>query len=116
MLQPEVIEQKVPAFAQQLADRHHPQPWKTVLNKTAEMLQHMGEINPLHPGDFADIKTHSLVMLGDRDKMVGREETIEVYQQLPNAQLAILPGTPHPIEQADPSMIAYHIVRFIQQT
>jgi hypothetical protein len=52
-------------------------------------------------------------MIGDGDKMVGRDETIATFQLLPNAQLAILPATPHPIEQADSSMIAYHIQRFV---
>ena len=49
----------------------------------------------------------------DRDKMVTREETINVFQSLPNAQLAILPATPHPLEQADSSLIAYHLQRFL---
>ena len=113
MLQPEVIEQKIPAFAQQLQQRHHPQPWKEVLTKTAEMLQQMGKQNPLQLNEYASIQTPSLIMLGDKDKMVSREETIAVYEQLPNAQLAVLPGTPHPIEQVDKDLLAYHIRRFI---
>ncbi|HYF32260.1 MAG TPA: alpha/beta hydrolase [Chitinophagaceae bacterium] len=114
MLQPDIIEQKIPAFAWQLQQRHHPQPWKDVLHKTAEMLQHMGKHNPLQASDYAHIQVPSLIMLGDKDKMVSREETIEVYEQLPNAQLAILPGTPHPIEQADNALLAFHIRRFLQ--
>ena len=113
MLQPAVIEQKVPAFAQELQQRHHPQSWKTVLNKTAEMLQQMGKQNPLQLEDYKSIQVPSLIMLGDKDKMVTREETIAVYEQLPNAQLAILPNTPHPLEQVDSDLLAYHIRRFI---
>lgn len=113
MLRPEIIEQKLPAFAQALAQRHGEDQWKTVLNKTAEMLQQMGKLNPLQPDDYTQIQVPSFIMLGDRDKMVGRDETIATFQLLPNAQLAILPGTPHPIEQADSSMIAWHIKRFI---
>ena len=45
--------------------------------------------------------------------MVTREETIAVFEQLPNAQLAILPGTPHPIEQVDNDLLAFHIRRFM---
>ena len=47
MMQPEVILQKVPGFANQLAQRHHPQDWKVVMTKTAEMLTAMGNNNPL---------------------------------------------------------------------
>jgi esterase len=67
----------------------------------------------LHLNEYASIQTPSLIMLGDKDKMVSREETIAVYEQLPNAQLAILPATPHPIEQVDKDLLAYHIRRFI---
>ncbi|MGB8191972.1 MAG: alpha/beta hydrolase [Chitinophagaceae bacterium] len=113
MLQPNVIEQKVPAFAKQLSERHGAQQWKEVLYKTSDMLQQMGKKNPLQPEDYNQIKNPSLIMLGDRDKMVTRDETFEVYEQLINAQLAILPGTPHAIEQADCTMIAYHLKKFI---
>lgn len=113
MLHPETIEQKLPAFAQSLAGRHGEAQWKTVLHKTAEMLQQMGKQNPLQAEDYTQINIPSLIMLGDRDKMVTREETITTFQSLPNAQLAILPGTPHPLEQADSSLLAFHIKRFI---
>ena len=113
MLQPEIIENKLPAFAQSLAQRHGDAHWKTVLHKTAEMLQQMGKQNPLNTEDYTQINIPSLIMLGDKDKMVTREETITTFQSLPNAQLAILPGTPHPLEQADSSLLAFHIKRFI---
>ncbi|HEY0677196.1 MAG TPA: alpha/beta hydrolase [Chitinophagaceae bacterium] len=113
MLQPNLIEQKVPAFARQLSERHGNERWKNLLNKTAAMLTEMGQTNPLSAEDFANIQSPSLIMLGDRDKMVSLNETVSVYQTLPDAQLAILPGTSHPVEQADSSLIAYHIRRFI---
>lgn len=113
MLQPDVIEQKVPVFAEQLRQRHHPQSWKQVLTKTAEMLQQMGKKNPLQLNQYADLQVPCLIMLGDKDKMVTREETIAVCEQLPNAQLEILPDTPHPIEQADTTLLATHIRKFL---
>jgi pimeloyl-ACP methyl ester carboxylesterase len=112
MLNPQTIEQKLPVFAQSLSQRHGAGEWKTILNKTAEMLQQMGSRNPLQPDDHAQIQTPSLIMLGDRDKMVTREETISTFQSLPNAQLAVLPATPHALEQADCSLIGYFLKRF----
>ena len=114
MLQADVIEQKVPAFAQQLQQRHQPGNWKEVLRKTADMLQSMGQSNPLRPGDYASIQTPALIMRGDKDKMVTLEETLSVYNELPQSQLAILPGTPHPIEQVDVLLLAFNILRFIK--
>ncbi|HEX2900608.1 MAG TPA: alpha/beta hydrolase, partial [Bacteroidia bacterium] len=39
--------------------------------------------------------------IGDRDTMVSLEETISAYRLLPNAQLFVMPNTPHPIEKID---------------
>ena len=113
MLQPEIIEEKLPTFAQQLAKRHHPADWKMVLEKTADMLVEMGKQNPLQPTDFKSIQCPVLLMLGDRDKMVSLAETVEVYNLLASSQLAVLPKTSHPIEQVDVHDIVYYAKKFI---
>ena len=113
MLQPAVIEQKVPAFATVLSDRHQPQDWKTIMLKTQEMLMELGKRNALLLTDYTALQTPILLLLGDRDKMVTLNETVAAYQQLPNAQLGILPATAHPIEQVDSNLLAFHIKRFI---
>ncbi|ANE52096.1 alpha/beta fold hydrolase [Flavisolibacter tropicus] len=113
MLQPDVIEQKLPAFAKTLEERHAPEDWKQVLDKTKDMLLGLGKHNELSLEDYTFIRTPVQLLLGDRDKMVGLEETLAVYKQLPNAQLGILPGTPHPIEQVDAELLAFHVRRFI---
>ena len=113
MLNPEKIEEKVPAFATTLEQRHQPNDWKEVLAKTAVMLTAMGADNPLKLEDYAGIKTPCLLLLGDRDKMVTLEETVLVYRNLPNAQLGVLPNTPHAIEQVDAEKLAYQLLEFI---
>ena len=115
MLDPATIQQKVPAFANELELRHGPQDWKELLFRTRELLATLGAGNVLHPSDFASVSTPCLLMLGDRDKMITLEETANVYKQVPNASLAILPGTPHPIEKMDVSLLAYFIRRFINE-
>jgi pimeloyl-ACP methyl ester carboxylesterase len=114
MLQPEVIEQKLPSFAGILKQRHSPQDWKRVLQKTALMLTDLGRDNTLKLPDYTSILTPSLIMIGDRDKMVSLEETVAVYKQLPAGQLAVLSATPHPIEQADPGLLSMLIHRFVK--
>ena len=113
MLNPATIEQKVPGFAEQLAERHHPSDWKEVLHKTAIMLQQMGESPPLKPEDYELIHTRVLLMLGDRDKMVSLDETVYAYHRLREAQLAVLPNTPHSIENAGISLLIA-IKKFLQ--
>jgi pimeloyl-ACP methyl ester carboxylesterase len=114
LLNPDNISRKVPAFAEQLAQRHLPENWKVVLEKTAIMMLDMGKNNPLQPEDYALIHTPCLLLLGDRDKMVTLEETVAVYKQLPKAQLGILPATGHPIEQVNCQQLVFQVKLFLQ--
>jgi pimeloyl-ACP methyl ester carboxylesterase len=112
MLDAEKIAAKVPAFAAALAQRHSPNDWKELMNRTKDMLIAMGNDNPLKLEDYKAIENPSLIMLGDRDKMITLDETLAVYKTLPNAQMAMLPDTQHPIEQVDVQHLAYMIQRF----
>jgi pimeloyl-ACP methyl ester carboxylesterase len=112
MLDANTIQEKVPAFAAQLQERHAPNDWKELLEKTKQMLLGLGSNNALSAEDYSSINTPCLVMLGDRDKMVTLDETVSVYKKLPKAQLAVLPGTPHPLEQVDADMLASAILKF----
>ena len=114
MLNTDKIAEKVPAFASALEKRHVAKDWKEVLSRTAAMLTSLGTDNTLKPDTYKNIAVESLLLLGDRDKMVGLEETLQVYKTLPAAQLGILPGTPHPIEQVDVDLLAYFIRHFIK--
>lgn len=113
MLQPKVIMQKVPQFAEELSKRHGSETWATLMNRTAEMLKGMGENSPLTPNDSTNISVPVLLMLGDQDKMVTLEETVEVFKSLPAAQLAILPSTTHAIEKVNLEYVALLIRRFL---
>jgi pimeloyl-ACP methyl ester carboxylesterase len=111
MLDAAAIVAKVPAFAATLEEMHAPNDWKEILQRTANMLIEMGRDNPLKPEDYKEIRIPCLIMLGDRDKMVTLEETVTVYKSLADAQMAVLPGTPHPVEQVDPALVSYLIER-----
>lgn len=113
MLNADKIETKLPDFAAALQKRHTPNNWKTVLEKTAAMLTAMGKDNPIKPADYPAIQHPVLLMLGDRDKMVTLNETVEVYKNLPQAQLAILPNTGHPIEMVNANRLAFEINSFL---
>ncbi|MBK7375166.1 MAG: alpha/beta fold hydrolase [Chitinophagaceae bacterium] len=113
MLDPEKIKEKLPSFAETLKTRHQPQDWKQLLNKTAQLLTEMGLNNPLKLSGYGSIETPVKLMLGDRDKMVSPEETRQVFNTLPNAQLCIIPGTPHPIELVNTSRLVWEIRDFV---
>ncbi len=115
MLQADVIEQKLPSFAETLQQRHAPQDWKKVLHKTAEMLLQMGKDNPLKL-DYHNIQHQTLIMLGDKDKMVSLEETEAVSKALSNAEFKLLTDTPHPIEQVNTTILAELLTSFFKRS
>lgn len=114
MLIPEKIEQKIPAFAAALKERHTPNDWRDVLKKTSAMMMAMGRNNTLKLADYTTITTPALILLGDLDKMVSLDETVAVYKSLPKAQMGMLPDTPHPIEQVDVELLGFLIERFLK--
>jgi len=113
-LQPAVIKAKVPVFAEALKQRHLPVDWEVLLDKTAALLNLMGSVNPLHIKDFSQVNCPVLLTLGDRDKMVSLVETVTVFKQIQNGQLAVLPFTHHAIENIDVNMLSLMVRNFIK--
>ncbi len=95
----EKIEEKVPAFALLLQNRHAPNDWKEVLKKTATMMHALGE-NPLLTEEvLKKIKTPVQILLGDQDDMADLNFSKQVSTWLPNGSFELLQNTPHPIEK-----------------
>ena len=114
MIDPEKILEKLPAFAKTLEQRHQPKDWKAVLQRTADLLKDLGDKPLLSADNCSNIQVPTFLMLGDRDKMVRQEETAAIHKSIPNAQLEILPGTPHPIEQVVTTQLADQLRRFYE--
>ncbi len=114
MLNPSKIEEKIPAFAKALERRHSPCDWKKVLTKTAEMMARMGQAPPLSDQDFLKIHHRVLITMGTEDKMVSAEESQKTASFIKNGQFKVLPGLPHPIEQADPEILIPEIRNFFK--
>lgn len=114
MLDANKIAEKIPAFAQVLERRHSPNDWKTVLQKTADLMINLGNENPLKKEDYENIQQPVLIGIGDKDTMVTLEETIDVYRTLKQANLIVLPQTPHPIEKVSVERIVKEIELFFQ--
>jgi pimeloyl-ACP methyl ester carboxylesterase len=115
MLNTEIILEKVPLFAEQLKQRHQPNDWKLVLDKTKTMLLQMGKENPLQLNDYAAINQPVLLLLGDNDKMVTSDETEAVQKALPNSSFQLLEQTAHPIEKVNSAVLAEIIREFCKK-
>jgi len=112
MLNPEKLMEKLPDFAKELSDRHMPADWKIVLQKTAEMMINLGNGNSLSKEDLSKIKNVVRISVGDRDKMVSIEESMEAYRYLENGSFLVMPDTPHPIEKVSVERLSGEISEF----
>ncbi|MCQ9636003.1 alpha/beta hydrolase [Chryseobacterium sp. WG23] len=110
MLDPEVILTKVPQYAQLLEAQHGPG-WQKLLPAIADLMINLGK-NPPLKDNFAGINIPVQVMVGDRDNMVTIEESTHVYRSLPNAKLAVLPDTKHPMDKVRPTLLLNNIKDF----
>jgi pimeloyl-ACP methyl ester carboxylesterase len=110
MLNPAIIEEKIPAFAQELKTRHQPADWKLLLEKTAEMIRDLGENQYLNSSTYAHIHCPCKLMVGDKDKMVTLDETVNAHKCITGSRLSVLPSTPHPIEKVDMHCLELEII------
>lgn len=105
MLDPEAILLKVPKYAEQLENQHGAA-WKQLLPAIAEMMISLGKNPPLNESSLWAITIPVQIMTGDKDTMVSIEESIGAYRSIPNAKLAILPDTKHPMEKVRPNLLS----------
>jgi pimeloyl-ACP methyl ester carboxylesterase len=106
MIDAEKIALKAPVLADALDKLHQPNHWKEVLHRTTELFLNLGSEPALLPKDFSEIKHEILLLLGDQDRMVTAEETTDTQKRLANSRFELLTETPHPIEQANPILLA----------
>lgn len=101
MLQPDLVEEKVPKFAAHLSRMHAPNDWKENMKNTATMMEEMGNNPPMNAVDLSKVNSPVQLLLGTKDTMVTEAETRAILEQLPNARLDMLTGVEHPIEKLD---------------
>ncbi|WP_106914791.1 alpha/beta fold hydrolase [Chryseobacterium aurantiacum] len=103
MLNPDIILEKIPQYAQ-LLEIQHGTKWKQLLPAIADLMINLGKNPPLNK-NLSIITIPVQIMVGDKDNMVSIEESTEVYKSLPNAKLAVLPDTKHPMEKVRPNLL-----------
>lgn len=101
MLDAKVLQEKVPAYVEQLKSLHGEPGWETLLTGTANLMQELGNDPPLTIKTLKNITMPVSVMVGELDAMVSVEETNAVFKSLPRGKMTILPGVKHPLEKVD---------------
>jgi len=114
MLNPEKIEEKVPAFARRLEALHTANNWKEVMRKTAQMMVELGNGNGLTDDELKNIDHEVQVGIGELDEMVTLEESERTAGLLSCGSLKVLDGFRHPIEKVDTAVLSKAIKEFIQ--
>lgn len=113
MLNPEKIEEKVPAFAKRLQQLHHPNDWKEVMYKTVDIMLALANGKRLTDDDLQQIPHKTLIGIGALDNMVTASESKHAATQLPNGTVNILEGVKHPIGKVDMNVLADLIRDFV---
>ena len=115
MLDPERIQEKVPAFAIQLEKLHGLENWRNVVLKTSKLMQDLGDNPPLNKEEFNRISNRVLICLGELDKMSTVEESKEVAKYLTNGTFKAIENFKHPIETVPTEELAKIINVFLDK-
>jgi len=111
MLNPEKIIEKVPAFAQALANIHGEHEWKSVMSKTALLMNDLAHTH-LTEQDFIKIQSKVLLGRGAEDNMVSFDETDYVSKLIPYAEFKTYENVTHPIQQVPLALLTKEFETF----
>jgi len=109
-LNPDKIEEKVPAFARILERRHAPNDWRELLHKTAQMMTQLGARPSLTLEILKTIPHEVAVLLGDLDDTTDLTFSQTVAEALPYGKFSLLEKTPHPLEKVDVQVLKKKIL------
>ncbi|MEJ7838710.1 MAG: alpha/beta hydrolase [Thermomicrobiales bacterium] len=86
--------------------------WQDVVRWSADMwISYEG----LTVSDMARIRVPTMVLVGDREEFIPVEEAVRFYQALPQAELAILPGSDHMRAVFEPDCVIPILIDFIER-
>jgi pimeloyl-ACP methyl ester carboxylesterase len=87
-----------------------PDYWRKLLTQAATMWW-----TPLDyaAGDFQKITAPTLVLTGDRDDLIELEQAIELYQLIPQAELAVIPDKTHMAVTTEGNLFAVVVLDFL---
>ncbi len=112
LLNPDLIEIKIPRFADMLRKRHSPADWKIVMVRTAEMMKDLGNEKAIKQEDYKKINIPVLISIGSEDKMVTINESKSTAEKLSNGKCKVINGFPHPIEMVNPEDLAREMINY----
>lgn len=104
------LEERAPAFLQQLRGLHPGPGPRAVLEHTARFLTSLGTAAPL---GLARVDCPVLVLVGSADGLVTREECERAAATIPQAAMQVIDGAPHQYERMDVDDLARRVGAFL---
>lgn len=112
MLNPTMMQEKIPSYTSYLNTLHHAIEWNEVVNNTYQIIEKLIAHPPIDHKLLSEIKIPCRLGVGDQDTMVTLQETMDAYKQLQLGSLYVLPSTPHPLEKVNPHLIAQQCINY----
>ncbi|MBK9147588.1 MAG: alpha/beta fold hydrolase [Flavobacteriales bacterium] len=112
MLDPEAMEQKVPVFAQALAEAHGKARWRSVVRAIARSMTELARMPLLTPEVCSRIQSPALICVGENDSTAVPDDTRLFARRVKGAEVLILPNTPHPLGKVDPAFFVPRLMEF----
>jgi pimeloyl-ACP methyl ester carboxylesterase len=112
MLNSTLMQEKVPKYANYLNSLHHTITWNRVVDNTYLVIEKLIAHVPINTKLLNQISIPCRLGVGDQDNMVSLNETTEAFKNIPKGSLYVLPSTIHPIEKANPQLIAQQCINF----
>lgn len=110
------IQSTFPQFVEMWKMEHRrdddPDYWKSLLLQISELW-----LTPLNytEADFKQVTDPVLIIIGDRDGLIPLEDAIEMYQMIPNAELAVLPNADHMGLVMNPETFIHIVLEFLMR-
>lgn len=111
-LDPDAMSEKVPGYANQLAQEHGGSHWRVLVRQAADLVAYLSQ-KGVTEGMAAHTQCPALVSVGDRDELVSLPEAQRLSRVLAQGELIVLPGVRHPFPSIRevpllPMMQAFH--------
>lgn len=96
-LDPDIISEKAPAYADQLAMQHGAARWRSLVRGAADLINYLS-LNGLSQSAASRAQCPVLISVGDSDELVPVPEAHRLSREIPDGSLLVLPGVHHPIQ------------------
>ncbi len=96
-MDPDMLAEKVPAYADQLVQDHGARQWRILVRQAADLTTDL-VTNGIPERTVSHVQCPVLISVGDRDELVPVSEALRLSRGIPQGQLLVLPNVRHPFQ------------------